>query len=364
MAKLNKAFEAAAKYKASDLHIVPNEPLIVRHLGRLRKLSSGTMSADRCKALILELLDKQQRNQLLEDLQLDFALDVPDVARLRGSAMVHYKGMSATFRLIPHKVPSLQDVGMPPVVSKVLDNHQGLILVTGATGQGKSTTLAAMVDHLNSTRKCHILTVEDPIEFIHPLKRSVVTQRQVGTDSLSYDNALKGALRQDPDIIVIGELRNLETISLAMTAAETGHLVLGTLSTSTAAKTIDRILDAFPPAKQNQIRAMLAEALKAVITQRLIPQTDGRGLCLALEILIGTVPLANLIQEGKTFQIQSVMQTGKTLGMQMMDESILALLEAGSISAEDAMANAIKKERFAKYIQKEEREEETAENLQ
>jgi twitching motility protein PilT len=351
MARLNKAFEAAVKYKASDLHIVPNEPLIIRRLGRLRKLSSGAMSADRCEALILELLDEKQKGELLENLQLDFAVDVPDVARLRGSAMIHNNGMSAAFRVIPHQIPTMEALGLPPVVQKVLEHHQGLILVTGATGQGKSTTLAAMVDYINSNRTRHILTVEDPIEFIHPFKRAVVNQRQVGSDSLNYDNALKGALRQDPDIIMIGEMRNLDTISMAMTAAETGHLVLGTLSTSSAAKTIDRILDAFPPGEQNQIRAMLAEALKAVITQRLIPRADGRGMCLALEILIGTLPLANLIQEGKTFQIHSVMQTGKNLGMRIMDESILELLEAGTITMAQAIANANRPELFAKYVQ-------------
>ena len=241
---------------------------------------------------------------------------------------------------------------MPAVVDKILDNHQGLVLVTGATGQGKSTTLAAMVDYLNAKRAHHILTVEDPIEFIHPLKRGAVNQRQLGRDTLSYANALRSALREDPDVIVIGELRDLETISLAISAAETGHLVIGTLATSSAPKTIDRIIDAYPPGEQSQIRAMLSEAIKAVITQRLIPATDNKSMKPALEILIGTLPLTNLIRDCKTFQIPSMMQTGKGAGMMIMDESILKLLKEKEISAEDAMANANNKKLFQNFNSK------------
>ena len=229
----------------------------------------------------------------------------------------------------------------------------GMVLVTGPTGSGKSTTLAAMVDYINTSRAHHILTVEDPIEFIHPIKRGVVNQRQLERDTLSYGNALKGALREDPDVIMIGELRDLATISLAISAAETGHLVIGTLATSNAPKTIDRIIDAYPPDEQNQIRTMLGESLKAVLSQRLIPGTDGTSMMLACEVMIGTLSLTNLIRDGKTFQIPSIMQTGKSAGMQIMDDSIMALLQEGKISASEAYANAAKPEKFKTFVEKE-----------
>ncbi len=284
-------------------------------------------------------LKKSQKQQLKEKLQLDLAYEIEDLARFRGSIMMHNNGLGAVFRIVPKNIPTLKDLNMPEVVCKVLDNHQGLILVTGASGHGKSTTLAAMVDHLNSTRSHHILTVEDPIEFIHPLKKGIVNQRQHGRDTLSYNNALKGALRQDPDIIVIGELRDLETISLAISASETGHLVIGTLATSSAPKTIDRILDSFPPAEQSQIRAMLSESLKIVITQRLLPSADRKKMELALEILVGTLSVGNLIKDNKTFQMGSAMQMGKSIGMQIMDESIDKLLKEGKITKDTALAN-------------------------
>ncbi|NCP04222.1 MAG: PilT/PilU family type 4a pilus ATPase, partial [Deltaproteobacteria bacterium] len=240
--------------------------------------------------------------------------------------------------------------GMPDIVRQALDNHQGLILVTGATGHGKSTTLAAMVDYINSNRSHHILTVEDPIEFIHPLKRGVVNQRQLDRDTLSYANALRAALREDPDVIVIGELRDLETIALAISAAETGHLVIGTLATSSAAKSVDRIIDAFPPGEQNQVRAMVSESLKAVVSQRLIPNKAGTGLELALEILIGTLSVANLIRDAKTFQLQSLMQTGRNIGMQLMDDSLLKLVKEDKIAVEQALAVASNKKLFQAQV--------------
>ncbi|TES89061.1 MAG: PilT/PilU family type 4a pilus ATPase, partial [Desulfobacteraceae bacterium] len=271
MAILEKVFKAAVSFKASDIHIVPGEPFTFRRFGKLRKIKSAALTPKQCKQAIYEILSDDQKKKLEDELQLDFAIEIPDLGRFRGSTMVHHNGLSAVFRVIPLKIPTLEELGMPAVVNKILDNHQGLILVTGATGQGKSTTLAAMVDYLNTKRAHHILTVEDPIEFIHPLKRGAVSQRQLGRDTLSYPNALRSALREDPDVIVIGELRDLETISLAISAAETGQLVIGTLATSSAPKTIDRIIDAYPPGQQSQIRAMLSEAIKAVITQRLIP---------------------------------------------------------------------------------------------
>ncbi len=366
MAILDKVFKAAVDFKASDIHVAPGEPFIIRRLGRLRKLKSDVLTKEQCHRIIFELLTETQQNKLKEDLQLDFAVDRPELGRFRGSAMLHQRGMSAAFRVIPSTIPTIEELGMPETVTKVLDHHQGLILVTGATGHGKSTTLAAMVDHLNTHRAHHILTVEDPIEFVHPVKKGAINQRQIGRDTLSYDNALKGALREDPDVIMIGEMRSLETISLAISASETGHLVIGTLSTSSAAKTIDRIIDSYPPNEQGQIRAMLSEALKAVITQRLIPSKDEREMVMALEILIGTLPLANLIRDGKTFQIESIMQTGKNVGMMMMDESLMELVQAGKITALAALENCMNPNRFKPLAAKEQAESkqqtETADN--
>ncbi|OGQ98145.1 MAG: type IV pili twitching motility protein PilT [Deltaproteobacteria bacterium RIFOXYD12_FULL_57_12] len=350
MAIIEKVFKAAIGLNASDVHIAPGEPFMVRRLGRMVKLKSNKLTPANTRQIIFEVLTAEQQKEIEERLQLDFALELPELGRFRGSAMMHNNGLSAVFRIIPPRIPTLEDLGMPPVVSKVLDNHQGLILVTGATGQGKSTTLAAMVDYINTRRAHHILTMEDPIEFVYPRKKGVINQRQQGRDTHSYANALKGALREDPDVIVIGELRDLETISMAISAAETGHLVIGTLATSNAPKTVYRIIDSYPPAEQSQIRAMLSEALKAVITQRLIPSADGSRMCLALEILIGTLSVGNLIRDNKTFQLTSIMQTGKNIGMRLMDESIMALLKEGSITPESAVVNAIDDKPFKPFL--------------
>lgn len=346
MALLEKVFKAAVDYKASDVHVAPGEPIIFRRLGTFIKLKSGNLPPEKTRELIFELLSPAQQESLTSNLQLDFAYEVEGVGRLRGSAMLHNNGLGAVFRIIPPTIPTLAQLGLPDIVRQALDNHQGLILVTGPTGHGKSTTLAAMVDYINSNRSHHILTVEDPIEFIHPLKRGVVNQRQLDRDTLSYANALRGALREDPDVIVIGELRDLETIALAISAAETGHLVIGTLATSTAPKSVDRIIDAFPPGEQNQVRAMVSESLKAVVSQRLIPNKAGTGMELALEILIGTLSVANIIRDAKTFQLQSLMQTGKNIGMQLMDDSLLKLVKEEKIAVEQALAVASNKKLF------------------
>ena len=339
MATLDKVFKAAMDMGASDVHVVPGEPFTVRRLGRLVRLKSKPLTAQHTVQLISELLDASQRQILVREQQLDFPYEINGLGRFRGSAMLHNNGISGVFRIIPLKIPDLRQLGYPEVIYSILNNHQGIILVTGATGHGKTTTLAAMVDYINSERSHHILTVEDPIEFIHPLKKGVVNQRELGTGTLSYHNALKGALRQDPDVIVIGELRDLDTISLAISASETGHLVIGTLSTSSAAKTVDRIINSYPPGEQNQIRAMLSESLKAVVTQRLIPGSDEKTMQLALEILIGNMSIANLIRDNKTYQIQSTMQMGRSSGMRLMDESILELYKAGKISEQSARSN-------------------------
>jgi len=339
MAILDKVFKAAVDMRASDVHVVPGEPFMIRRLGRLVRLKSQVLSAEQSLQIVGELLTPAQQKVLDQKKQLDFSYEIEGLGRFRGSTMLHNNGVSGVFRVIPPQIPSFAQLGLPDVMGPILDNHQGIILVTGATGHGKTTTLTAMVDYINSKRSHHILTVEDPIEFIHPYKKGVVNQRELGSSTLSYQNALRGALRQDPDVIVIGELRDLDTISLAISASETGHLVIGTLSTSNAAKTVDRIIDSYPPGEQNQIRAMLSESLKAVITQRLIPGADGKSMELALEILIGNLSVANLIRDHKTYQLYSTMQMGKKLGMRLMDESIVELLEAGKITVDAAIAN-------------------------
>jgi twitching motility protein PilT len=352
MATLDKVFKAAINFNASDIHIVPGEPFIIRRLGRMVKMKSEKLSAERTQQIISEILTDDQQKRLMQDKQLDFAYEISDLGRFRGSAMAHNNGLSAVFRVIPPKIKTLEELGLPDVVTKVLDNHQGLILVTGATGQGKSTTLAGMVDYINTNRAQHVLTIEDPIEFIQPKKQGVVNQRQLTRDTLSYENALRAALREDPDVIVIGEMRSLDTISMAISAAETGHLVIGTMATFSAPKTIDRIIDAYPPNEQNQIRAMLGESFRAVITQRLIPAADEKSMALASEILIGTVPMSKLIRDGKTFQIPSIMQTGKSVGMQIMDECILSLLQEGKITAESAQKYANDPKIFNNFVKK------------
>lgn len=340
MAELDKVFKAGVSLNASDIHVAPGEPFMMRRFGKLMKSKSSPLTNELCKKLVFEILDNDQQETLLKDLQLDFAYEIEGIGRFRGSAMMHQKGMSATFRIIPPQIPALESLGLPVQVKKLLDNHQGLILVTGATGQGKTTTLAAMVDYINENRAHHVLTIEDPVEFIHPLKKGVVNQRQINQDTLSYGNSLKAALREDPDVIMIGELRDLETVSLAISAAETGHLVLGTLSTTNAPKTVDRIIDSFPPGEQGQIRATLSETLKGVITQRLVPGANLDKMAMAVEILIGTMPVASMIRDGKVFQIPNLMQTGKNIGMRIMDESLMDLLKEGEINEESALLYA------------------------
>jgi twitching motility protein PilT len=352
MAILDKVLKAAVDLKASDIHVLPGEPFMVRRLGKMIRLKSQPLTDASCRKVIMEILSPEQQKVLSEQLQIDFAYEIQGLGRFRGSAMFHNNGLSCIFRAIPSKIPSFKELGIPDVMYKILENHQGIILVTGATGHGKTTTLASMVDYINSNHAHHVLTVEDPIEFVHPLKKGAINQRQLGKDTMSYANALKGALRQDPDVIVIGELRDLETISLAISASETGHLVIGTLSTSSAPKTVDRVIDSYPAGEQNQVRAMLSESLKAVFTQRLLPGADGATMHLAVEIMIGNLSIANLIKDNKTFQIRSTMQMGRSVGMKLMDESILELLQAGKITYDTAKANIDKKELLKPFAPK------------
>jgi twitching motility protein PilT len=347
MAQIDAVLNMAVQARASDVHVATGNPFLIRQFGQLKKAKSKEITPEAAKNLIYEILNPTQQKILEQNLQLDFSYEIKGVGRFRGNAILQRRGLDATFRIIPSKIPSLDELGLPAVARKFCDFHQGMILVTGATGQGKSTTLASMIDLINSTRPVHILTIEDPIEFVHPIKKGVVNQRQLGMHTRSFPNALRAALREDPDVIMVGELRDLESIRLAVTAAETGHLVLGTLATSSGPKTVDRIIDSFPADEQNQIRAMLAEGLRAVITQKLLPTVDNKGLVLAAEIMIGTIPLANLIRAEKTFQIPSIMQTAKSQGMQAMDDAIQQLLQTGRISKETAFENAESKKRFA-----------------
>jgi len=347
MAKIDQLLVKAAEIGASDVHISVNNPPMFRYLGDLRKFKTQAFSADITKSLLYEILTANMLKQFESNMQLDFCYEIKGVARFRTNIFYQRQGIDGSFRIVPLKIPKLNDLGLPPVTTKILEQHQGIILLTGSTGHGKSTTLAAMIDYLNEHRPHHILTVEDPIEFVHLTDRKgVVNQREIGSNTLSFSNALKGALREDPDIIVIGELRDPETISLALTAAETGHLVIGTMSTSNSQKTIDRIIDSFPPEQQNQVRTMLADSIQGIITQRLIKNKDGTRRCLATEVLIGTMPIATLIRDNKTFQIPSMMQTGQKIGMQSLDESIMGLLNKGQISPEAALVNAINKKLF------------------
>jgi twitching motility protein PilT len=304
------------------------------------------------EAALLAILTETQRQVFETCNDLDFAYEIPEVGRFRVNLLRQYKGVGAVFRLLPCRLYTLEELGLPQVVYSFVHLEQGLVLVTGPTGSGKSTTLAAIVDHINQESEKHIVTIEDPLEFIHPNKKSLVTQREVGVHTTSFAAALRAVLREDPDIILLGELRDLETISLAITAAETGHLVFGTLHTRTAASTVDRLIDVFPPEQQSQIRTMLAETLKGVVTQQLLVRADGQGRVMAVEILVGTTALGHMIRESKTYQIPSLIQTGRREGMQTMDQAILELLRSKRITPQEAYRKAVDKEIYRQYLER------------
>src|SRR5262245_31584088 len=289
------------------------------------------------RAAIYDILNDEQKRVFEERRDLDFAIDIPNVSRFRANLLVQGRGLAAVFRVIPTKIKTLEELGMPAVLKDLASRERGLIVVTGPTGSGKSTTLAAMIDFINETRRGHILTIEDPVEFVHESKKCLVNQREVGRHTGSFASALRAALREDPDVILVGELRDLETTSLAITAAETGHLVFATLHTSSAAKTIDRIIDIFPAGQQAQVRTMLSESLEGVVAQTLLPAKDGKGRVAALEVLVGVPALRNLIREDKTAQILSVIQTGAQHGMQSLDQSLRDLVMQGRLSRDEAM---------------------------
>jgi len=333
------------KNKASDLHISAGLPPMIRVDGEMKRINLPTLDDETVLKMIFDIMNDQQRKLYEENLESDFSFEIPNVARFRVNAFNQDRGPAAVFRTIPSVVLSLEDLNAPEIFKELVEKPRGMILVTGPTGSGKSTTLAAMVDHINSTKKEHILTVEDPIEFVHQSKKCLVNQRELHKDTHSFDNALKSALREDPDIILVGELRDLETIRLAMTAAETGHLVLATLHTSSAPKTIDRIVDVFPAEEKSMVRSMLSESIQAVISQTLIKRVGG-GRVAAHEIMTGTPAIRNLIREDKIAQMYSMIQTGQNDGMQTLDQCLEQLLRERAITAADARNRATDKSKF------------------
>jgi twitching motility protein PilT len=338
--RINRILEKAVWSTASDIHVPSGAAVLVRRHGLLQPLGMRQHTPSEIESMILEALTPEQRKVFQETNDLDFSYEIPNVGRFRANVCRQHRGIDATFRVIPDTIPSIETLGLPPAVPPLTRHHNGLVLITGPAGQGKSTTIACLIDQINTERPVHIITVEDPIEFVHPVKMGVVNQREVGRHTKSFANALRAALREDPDVIVVGEMRDLETISLAITASETGHLVFGSLMTSSAAQTVDRILDSFPAGQQAQIRTMLSESLRGVISQQLVPNVAGDGRVLAAEVLLGTPAVANMIREKKTFQIASVMQTGRNLGMQRMDDSLFDLVQAGRITPENALRYA------------------------
>jgi twitching motility protein PilT len=351
MARIDGLFKMLKEQGASDLHLSTGSPPIIRLHGDMNQTNFKPLSHEETKAILFEILTEKQRAIFDEKKDLDFAYEISGLARFRGNIFMQHKGISAVFRIIPSTILSADDLNLPEGVRKLTTLKKGLILVTGPTGSGKSTTLAAMIDLINSTRQDHIITLEDPLEFIHESKMSLVNQRQIGEHTEGFSSALRAALREDPDVILVGEMRDLETISLAISAAETGHLVFGTLHTNTAPKTVDRIIDVFPTDQQAQIRAMLSESLKGVICQQLLKKADGNGRVAAHEIMIGTPAVANLIREGKTFQVPSIMQTAKKEGMQLLDQHLLDLLKTRTVSPEEAYRCCHDKKQFEHYLQ-------------
>ena len=335
----------SAKQGASDLHLSSGLPPMIRVDGDVRRINLPAMDHKQVHALIYDIMNDKQRKDYEEFLETDFSFEVPGVARFRVNAFNQNRGAGAVFRTIPSKVLSMEDLGMGEIFKKISDVPRGLVLVTGPTGSGKSTTLAAMLDYLNNNKYHHILTIEDPIEFVHESKKCLVNQREVHRDTHGFSEALRSALREDPDIILVGEMRDLETIRLALTAAETGHLVFGTLHTTSAAKTIDRVVDVFPAEEKSMVRSMLSESLQAVISQTLLKKVGG-GRVAAHEIMIGTPAIRNLIREDKVAQMYSAIQTGDSLGMQTLDACLKNLLSKGLVSRESAREKAKTPENF------------------
>jgi twitching motility protein PilT len=336
----------SVKNKASDLHLSAGLPPMIRVHGDVRRINVPPLEHKDVHGMVYDIMNDSQRKNYEETLECDFSFEIPNLARFRVNAFNQNRGAGAGFRTIPSKVLTLEELNAPKIFAEISNQPRGLVLVTGPTGSGKSTTLAAMVNHVNENEYGHVLTVEDPIEFVHESKKCLMNQREVGPHTLSFSNALRSALREDPDIILVGEMRDLETIRLAMTAAETGHLVFGTLHTSSAAKTVDRIIDVFPAAEKEMIRAMLSESLRAVISQTLCKTKDGSGRIAAHEIMIGTPAIRNLIREDKVAQMYSSIQTGQNLGMQTLDQCQLDMVKRGQIVRTTAKEYAKDKKLF------------------
>lgn len=350
MAKIDAFFKYMLENDASDLHLSTGSKPLLRKHGELEEIKYQELTNEILEKILFEITTEEQKEKFLSTKDLDFAYEIPGTARFRANYFYQKRGLAAVFRVIPTEILSAEDLGLPDTVLKFANFSRGLVLVTGPTGSGKSTTLAALIDYINKKRRDHILTVEDPVEFVHQNKGCLVNHREVGTHTQSFASALRAALREDPDIILVGEMRDLETIELAITAAETGHLVFGTLHTSSAAKTVDRIIDAFPAGQQAQIKTMLSESLKGVIAQQLLKRDDKPGRVAALEILFVNSAVGNLIREGKTFQIPSMIQTGKGEGMQLMDQSIMEFLMKKIISPEEAYLKANDKKGFERFL--------------
>lgn len=352
MAQIDAFFKLMNEQGASDLHMVSGQQPILRIRGDVERVKYKRLENDELKGMLYEICPEPKIKLFEETGDIDFGYHIPGLARYRANYFMQKYGIGAVFREIPSTILSCEQLGLPKVVTKLADLPKGLVLVTGPTGSGKSTTLAAIINEINVNHSSHILTVEDPIEFVHESKKCIVNHREVGTHTQSFTSALRGALREDPDVILVGEMRDLETIALAMEAAMTGHVVFGTLHTMNAMKTVDRIVEIFPADQQGQVRSTLADALKAVVSQTLFKRIDKKGRCAALEILICTPAVRNLIREGKTYQIPSAMQTGKKFGMTTLDDAIEELLTKRQIAPEDAYTNCIEKPRFLKYLKK------------
>ena len=350
MAKLDAFFKLMFDTGASDLHIVAGQPPILRVHGELERIKYDPLDDEHLRQMLYEIAPEQKIKTYEETGDVDFGYEIPNVARFRANYFMQKYGCGAVFRQIPTKILTADELGLPPILKKSAMLHKGLVLVTGPTGSGKSTTLAAVVDHANKHRKDHIITIEDPIEFVHESQGCLVNHREVGAHTRSFSAALRGALREDPDIILVGEMRDLETIRLALEAANTGHLVFGTLHTTSAAKTIDRVIEVFPAEEQAQVRNGLSTGLKVVVAQNLFKRVDKKGRCAALEILVCTAAVGNLIREGKTVQIPSAIQTGKQFGMVTLDDAIMGVLQKGWISPDEAYDKSIDKSKFKSLL--------------
>ena len=350
MAKIDAFFKLMHDQGASDLHLVSGSQPILRIRGEMERVQYNVLENDELKAMLYEIAPEDKVKLFEETGDVDFGYEIPGLARYRANFFRQKYGVAAVFREIPSDILTIEQLGLPPVCKKFAMLGKGLVLVTGPTGSGKSTTLAAIIDYANKIRKDHIITVEDPIEFVHKSQGCIVNHRELGTHTKSFTAALRGALREDPDIILVGEMRDLETIQLALEAASTGHLVFGTLHTTSAPKTVDRVVDVFPANQQAQIRTTLSESLKGVVAQNLFKRIDKKGRCAALEILVVTYAVSNLIREAKTHQLPSAMQTGKKFGMQTLDDAIMELLLKKWISPEDAYDKAIDKQKFVQFL--------------